>query len=95
MARLQHNTSPSQITTNDIDRLVSATHEAQADGTGAVCSCGASATGAELDQSGVCPLGMPWVCFRQMVLPFDEPIERRTSRSYPRACNTGVAPFGI
>lgn len=38
---------------------------------GAVCGCGAAATGVECDTAGLCPLGAPWVCHRQMQLPFE------------------------
>lgn len=38
---------------------------------GGVCSCSAVAPASGVRACGVCPLGMPWACFRQLVLPFD------------------------
>lgn len=42
-----------------------------------VCGCGMRGKPAKASMGASCPLGMPWSCLRQMLLPFEEPMERR------------------
>lgn len=44
------------------------------------CGCGFGGKPTRGTQGERCPLGMPWLCLRQMALPFGEPSDRRKTR---------------
>lgn len=67
-------------TTENFTKNQTNSHRALQQQIGLVCSCGfATASSAGVSSVG-CPLGFPWSCLRQMLLPFSEPMDRRRSR---------------
>lgn len=42
-----------------------------------VCGCGFGGRPERGSVGEKCPLGMPWLCLRQLALPFAEPADRR------------------
>lgn len=64
---------------------------------GFACSCGPASSCPANALNTRCPVGMPWVCGRQLALPFADPIDRRdvvgddaAPRGVSPDCNTGV-----
>lgn len=41
------------------------------------CGCGFGGKPSREGTGTTCPLGRPWLCLRQLCLPFEEPLDRR------------------